>query len=188
MIGRVRIRRRTWVVCRTESRRESWAAENVRRQGLNYYLPYYCEMKAGRRSPSLLFPGYLFVQPRNKQWTMLNSTYGMIDVVLMGKQPAWLEDSVVDALRQQEDESGLITLPPMPAPVHFTKGQKVKLRSGPFLGYIGIYEGTTRLARERVLLDLLGRVTPIEVGTAQIEDVVDEPIEDVDLEPASLKR
>lgn len=171
MLGRIRIRKRTWVVCRTEPRRELWASENVKRQGYTYYLPYYNRVDKGVTEKALLFPGYLFVQiKKDKQWSPLTNTYGMLDIVKHGREPAWLEDKVVQALQSQE-RGGVVVLPEQLDMSRFTKGQKVKLRSGPFLGYIGIYEGSTRTDRERVLLNLLGRETLIEVDTRQIEDV-----------------
>jgi transcriptional antiterminator RfaH len=172
MKGRVRIRRRSWLVCRTEPRKEHWAVENIKRQGLTYYLPICCELDRGTLRESLLFPGYVFVKAPKRRWASVASTYGILDVVMVGTNPAWLEDTVVDALQASQNEAGVVMLPDRPT-ARFAKGQKVKLRSGPFLGYIGIYEGSTRSDRERVLLSLLGRVTPLDVASDQIEEAVD---------------
>ena len=71
-----------------------------------------------------------------------------------GEEPAPVPDSVIDALRDREDESGLIHLPTRP---RFATGDKVRLLDGAFVDCIGLFEGMKDIERVSVLLDLLGR-------------------------------
>jgi len=148
-----------WIVVRTKSRRENWAAENVQRQGCMFYLPRY-EVPPTRKikeaRAAVLFPCYLFVKIQN-QWKFLLGTFGIQAVIMGGSgEPATMPQKEIDRLKQRENE-GLIKLPTRLEKTDLPNvGDKVKITQGPFEGHFGLWMGQTNSERQRILLDFLG--------------------------------
>jgi transcriptional antiterminator RfaH len=126
--------------------------------------------EGGRRvwREGVFFPRYLFVRIEG-QWRFLLSTIGVVSVIKSGgdEHPAVLDDEVVRILKSRE-ERGFIQIPASPL---YAKGQRVRMEHGCFAGLEGIYKGADSLERETVLLNLLGRVTPVSVSTGSITSV-----------------
>lgn len=152
-----------WVVARTKPQRENYAKENVIRQGFEPYLPIAVEATTQREGP--LFPGYLFVYA-TASWVWLRSTFGVLDVVLGSRGlPARVGDGVIQALRARENSQGLVQL----MSFRFRPQQKVNFVAGRFAGFSGLYQDTPAPKRVRVLMDILGAMTPVEVSDRSIE-------------------
>lgn len=164
-----------WVVVRTHSCREKWAAENISRQGARPYIPKIAErikLRAHRHEMITrvrpLFLSYVFVEV-NGAWRFLLGTFGVAGVIMQGAFPALLKDKDIEALRQLEDEDGLIVLPKRPVERRFRPGTPVRISDGVYSGYKGIYDGVGPQERERVLLDYLGRKTSVLIGANLLE-------------------
>ena len=149
-----------WYVVRTHPRAEVKARVHLGRQGFETYLPcYFKKRRHARRVETVeapLFPSYLFVAiDREKQrWRCISSTVGVSHLLCNADEPAPVPDYVIDALRDREDETGLIRLPARPS---FASGDKVRLLEGAFVDCVGLFEGMKDIERVSVLLDLLGR-------------------------------
>lgn len=154
-----------WLVAQTEPKKEQFVGDNIERQGYEYYLPKFREGSKTR----LLFPRYVFCRVEGS-WRFLTGTFGVISIIAFGERPGVISDGVIAALRAREDEFGFVILPDktLEAPP-LIKGQRILLRSGPFMGYIGLYDGQTSRDRERVLLELLGRKLVVRVNRDDIE-------------------
>ena|ERR1041385_7955405 len=159
-----------WVVARIKRHKERWAAQNVLQQGGVPYLPMIPSiMKSGSRILAVarpLFPGYMFIQT-SENWKHLLSTFGIIGIVLAGERPATISSQIIDDLKARENETGLVVLPK----ARFKSGQRVKVTSGAFVNYQGIYEGQSDKVRQQVLLDFLGRKTKVLIADDQLESV-----------------
>lgn len=158
-----------WVVAVTKAQRERWAAENVARQGFDYYLPVTVSLPAPKRpaKPECLFPRYLFVRT-NGRWRCLLGTFGVIGLVMQGEAPATMTEEAVAKLKSREDGQGFIRLPTDPQH-KFNRGDVVRISSGAFSGCKGVYETTDSQERARILLDYLGRRTPVLIGEDLLE-------------------
>ena len=150
-----------WSVAQTEPQRENVAVHFLGEQGFETYLPV---IKAQRRLLPL-FPSYLFVRIENAWWA-IGRTIGVLRVLCNGDHPAESRDEIVMKIKAQE-KNGVVKLP-TPRP-KFIVGDKVSVVTGSFMGQIGIYDGMSGKARERVLLDLLGRKVPVELPKNAIE-------------------
>lgn len=167
-----------WVVAKTKPLKELWAAENVSRQGFQYYLPQLPPItvvtKHKKAAPTqkrqFLFPRYLFVWTEGP-WRCLLGTFGITTLIMNGESPAVLPTAEVDRMRAREDARGLIRLPSAPAAARFKAGDLVRINSGPFSGYTGIYDSATDSDRVRVLLDYLGQRTRVLIGEEFLEEV-----------------
>lgn len=100
-----------------------------------------------------LFPRYVFVWIE-QQWHVINSTFGVSNILMNGESPAALPVGWVDDMKRNEHPDGLIHLKKS----RFTRGQGVQVVGGLLDGQRGIYQGQTSRQREIVLLDALGRV------------------------------
>lgn len=110
-------------------------------------------MEPGSGVPRALFPGYLFVRP-NERWKKLRSTYGVLDIVMMGDKPDFVPKAVMRALRNNIDKDGLVTLPRQRKP---ELGEAVEIKIGAWSGFTGLYDGLDDAGRIRVLLSMFGR-------------------------------
>ena len=145
-----------WVLVRTKTRQENWAAQNCAQQDMKTFLPRY--MEPGSGVPKALFPGYLFVLPGDR-WQVLRSTHGIIDVITRGDAPEYVPKAVMRALRSNVDKDGLVTLPRQRKP---EVGEPVEIQIGAWKGFEGLYDGLNSEGRIRVLLKFLGRQVVLE--------------------------
>jgi transcriptional antiterminator RfaH len=163
-----------WHVVHTQPHAESKAKTNLDRQGFETYLPRYIKKRRhARRVDTVkapLFPGYLFVaiNRQTQRWRCIRSTIGVSHLICNGEEPVAVADSIVDALRDRQDESGLVRLAPRAS---FATGDKVRLLDGAFADLIGLFEGMKDSQRVSVLLDLLGRKVRLLLDARAIDAV-----------------
>lgn len=172
MIARYRISQQPqWVVVRTQPNRERWAAENVARQGKEFYLPKTLVRKGASEFIRPLFPRYLFVRIADGQWRFLTGTFGVTGIVSshVNGAPSALADKYIDEIRAREDSNGLVRLPTVDD--GFQVGQRLRVRSGLLEGRVGMYEGTDDKGREKVLMAILGQKTVILFSHGDLEQL-----------------
>ena len=149
-----------WCVVQTHSHAEAKAACHLGRQGFATYLPRYLKRRRHARRietvPAPLFPRYLFVliDLATQPWRSVQSTIGVSHLVINGDRPATLPESVLNELKQREDERGFIKLV---NPVRFSRGDAIRVVDGVFSACVGLFDGKTDKERVTILLDLLGR-------------------------------
>jgi transcriptional antiterminator RfaH len=147
-----------WGVAVTRSNCERMVEDFLRAQEVETYLPRYRE----RGREQLLFTRYIFVRLAD-QWHVVLRTLGVVDFLRSGVKPAAVPDSVIADLKAREDRKGFVRLPPP-----LKDGQRVRVKSGPFRGQIGIYKGMTSRQRESVLLSSLGCRLSLSPGNLEI--------------------
>lgn len=148
-----------WHVAHTHPHAETRAACHLQRQGFATYLPRYLKRRRHARKvetvPAPLFPRYLFVaiDVTAQRWRSIQSTVGVSHLVCHGGEPAAIDASVIDHLRQRESD-GFVQLPVRPP---FRPGEPVRILDGAFASCLGLYEGMRDDERVALLLDFLGR-------------------------------
>jgi transcriptional antiterminator RfaH len=159
-----------WYVAQTHPRAETKAAEQLNRQGFHVYLPNFRKRRRHARRVEIvtapLFPRYLFVSVdmATQRWLSIQSTIGVTRLICNGNVPAVVQDGVVDALKQREDESGFIKLTQRP----FRLGEELRVLDGAFTGTLGMFEGMTDNERVTILLDLLGRKVRVSLDLESV--------------------
>ncbi|MBW5802257.1 transcription/translation regulatory transformer protein RfaH [Coxiella endosymbiont of Ornithodoros amblus] len=153
-----------WYLIYTKPRQERIAKENLERQGYRIYLPF---IQVNRRRSKCyqlvtepLFPRYLFIflNIDKDNWGPICSTRGVSALVRFGGIPAKVAPDFVQFLKNNE------TLAGAPAKVSlFQKGQRVQIIDGIMAGYEGIFEMHSGAKRVTLLLNMLGKVTRVEV-------------------------
>ena len=156
---------RSWYLIYTKPRCEHKARQNLREQGFTVYLPLYETKRPVREKP--LFPNYLFINLHEKSdnWAPIRSTPGVSKLVRFGQQPAKVPDSLVQLLQQNENNLGYQV---MKRPL-FQPGEKVRVLEGPLAGLEAAFGMTKGSERAMVLLDIVGKMTRVEVHTDQLE-------------------
>ncbi len=155
-----------WFAVQTQPNAEEKASLHLMRQDFGVYLPRFMRRRrhAGRVDyvARPLFPGYLFiaVDMATQRWRCVNSTVGVCRLVCNGGSPAVVHNEVIEALRNQQDERGFISLDKAP---RFSVGDAVRVVEGVFSSALGIYEGMSNSQRVAILLDLLGRKVRVNV-------------------------
>lgn len=159
-----------WYVAQTHPRSEAKAAEQLQRQGFSTYLPRFSKRRRHARRVDVvavpLFPRYLFVSVdmATQRWLSIRSTVGVTRLICNGDVPAAVHGSIVEALRQREDERGFIQLAQRP----FRMGEELRVLDGAFTGTLGMFEGMTDNERVTILLDLLGRKVRVNIDMESV--------------------
>lgn len=124
-----------------------------------------------------LYPGYVFVEmatesdgtiPENV-WFMIKETSGVGDFIGSGGKPSPMpmhdvEKMLASAIKPDET--------PTLANLSFKKGDKVKVREGPFENFEGaVDEINTQKGTVRVIVTIFGRATPVDLEYWQVESV-----------------
>lgn len=158
-----------WLLAQAKGGRERYAADNVRKQGHEPYLPvYWCERTKQRKA---LFPAYLFIRSMDGTWHWIESTYGCRRAVAIGDTVHKVHPKLIAGLKASENKNGVIELPKAPAPASYVKGQgvRVKEEAHPFWGHVGIFQNYSAAKRVSILMSLLGKWVPIEIDAAYTE-------------------
>jgi transcriptional antiterminator RfaH len=164
-----------WLVVYSKPRQESVAAENLRRQGFEVFLPQLTQRK--RRASKWqvvtepLFPRYLFTEVAlgEQSTAAIRSTLGIVGLVRFGEHLAQVEGRTIDFLREQQHPAPGARLE---ADTQYAEGDRVEITEGAFAGLSGIFTVANGMERVTLLMDLLGRQTPILVDRKNLGDVV----------------
>lgn len=159
-----------WYVIYTKPRAEDLARDHLERKDIHVYLPkirewhYSSKRKEMKTKP--LFPNYLFAQMAYPDdYYAVIWAKGVKRIVGNGGEPVPLDDSVVDFLKKQTVENGLIR-----PSQRFKIGDTIRVKNGPLAGLIGIIDGSIdEKGRIKVLMDFLKDGARIEMPYSSLE-------------------
>jgi transcriptional antiterminator RfaH len=157
-----------WYVVVTKARSEEVARFHLTRKSIEAFYPKLIlpvSNKPGRHIVSL-FPNYLFVRidVATPEYSQVTWCQGIKRLVSFGGTPAVVEEHIIDFMRQQADQDGLILARP-----DVKIGDEVQITSGPFKGLVGIIqEPPNSKSRVKVLMGILSRNVQVEVPVAFI--------------------
>lgn len=133
------------------------------------------EIREGQRRTvkKKLYPGYVLVQTielregdpdSDEAWHMIRNTTGVTGFVSSGTRPVPLsQDEVNHILRAMRMEQPRMR-------VAFVAGQSVRIVDGPFEDFVGtVDEINTEKGRVKVVVNMFGRETPVELDFLQVE-------------------
>ena len=164
-----------WYVVHTQPQVEARALWHLQRQGFECFLPRIRKLVRHARKVEAklipLFPRYLFVHFHLDavRWRAINGTRGVVHLLANGHSPLPVPQGVVETLRRQCDEHDAV---PLAALGIFTKGRKVRIKSGAFVGQVGeVVEISSQGYCDRVqlLLSFLGVQTSLQLPSYAIE-------------------
>jgi transcriptional antiterminator NusG len=117
-----------------------------------------------------VFPGYLLVRCEldDDSWYVIRNTPGVTGFVGQGAKPSPLPRRDVEAFLQVKDEGDEAPKRSKPR-LEYEMGETVRVKEGPFAEFNGeIIEINEDQLKVKVLLNLLGRETPVELEFAQV--------------------
>lgn len=126
-----------WLVLRTRSHQENTVELSLRQKRINAYLPKHQVQRRRVGGPRTfvnmpVFPGYIFVQPREDQFENMRYIRGSCGLILAGDKPAAMPEKDLEAVRIMVG-SGT----PLAVDQRLTPGQRVEVLAGPFMGVRG---------------------------------------------------
>ena len=126
------------------------------------------EIKQGKKQvvQKKVFPGYLLCRMYldDDSWYVVRNTPGVTGFVGSGAKPTPLSDREVDKILQVKKDSK--KLKPR---LEFEENESVRVTSGPFANFTGsISEINVDQSKLKVLVNIFGRETPVELGFDQV--------------------
>ena len=127
------------------------------------------EIKQGKKQvvQKKVFPGYLMCRMYldDDSWYVVRNTPGVTGFVGSGAKPTPLSDKEVDRILQVNKEDKKKLKPRL----EFEEQESVRVTSGPFANFTGsISEINVDQSKLKVLVNIFGRETPVELGFDQV--------------------
>ena len=132
------------------------------------------EFKNGKKQvvQKKVFPGYLYVRCflDDRSWDVIRNTPGVTGFVGTAGKPVPLSRRDVEAALTLPDEDDLAAAPKRQRPkLEYEVGESVRVREGPFADFSGqIAEINEDQLKVKVLVNIFGRETPVELEFAQV--------------------
>ncbi|MHB1003443.1 MAG: transcription termination/antitermination protein NusG, partial [Thermoleophilia bacterium] len=115
-----------------------------------------------------VFPGYVMVKMNmtDDSWALVKNTPGVTGFVGSANKPVPLNQEVVDRILHTT------TVEKPKAVAQFTVGETVRVMSGPLSDFNGVInEINEDQGKLKVLVNIFGRETPVELTFAQVKKV-----------------
>jgi transcriptional antiterminator RfaH len=130
-----------WYVLSTKSNHEKQAEQNIRRMGVECFLPQLQEQKIIRRKVRTviapLFPGYLFVRINlSEHYRAVSYARGVRKIVEFGSSPVEVDTAAIDAIKSRMTDSKVCVLE---KPKELRSGQLVQIKDGPLVGLEAVF-------------------------------------------------
>ncbi|MBN1515733.1 transcription termination/antitermination factor NusG [Candidatus Sumerlaeota bacterium] len=130
------------------------------------------EIKKGKKEirQKIMMPGYVLVhmEPDDDLFNLITKVPGVAGFVGDGTIPIPLNQAEVDQIlnRQQAEEEK------PKAEISYNVGEQVKVVDGPFVNFTGtVQEVDAEKQRLKVMVNILGRSTAVELDVLQVEGV-----------------
>ncbi len=147
---------RAWYALYTKPRSEFKAAEKIKENGINYYLPAVTRVKQwSDRKKTITEPllrSYLFIFASEKERLISLEQNSVVRCISDNGRPAKIPEWQIENLRKV-----LHTRSELYIKEGLIAGTKVLIKSGPFEGVIGIVQSGENGSTVAVLIDLLNR-------------------------------
>lgn len=170
-----RVTEKLWYAVSTKPNHEKQAEQNIRRLGVECFLPLLKERKLVRRIHKTLvgplFPGYLFAQVNlAEQFRSVSYARGVRRIVGFGSSPVPVDISMIDAIKSRLTDSNVCVLE---KPEELSSGQLVQIKDGPLAGLEAVFmREMPGKERAMVLLHTLALKARAEVKINQLAPYV----------------
>ena len=157
-----------WYLLQTKFRQERKAAQELKQQNINVFLPLYRFEKLIKgvrvKKEEPLFSRYLFIEldTKNTNWTSIRSTRGVTKFVEFGNGASIVDPLIIESLLNMESQ---------PEESYLTHGETIRVVNGAFKGLEGIYQATNGLARSYILMELMQQDQIISIDNQLIEKI-----------------
>ncbi len=131
------------------------------------------EVKNGKKVvvQKKVFPGYLLVRCHldDDSWYVIRNTPGVTGFVGQGAKPSPLPRRDVEMFLQVKGADEVIDTKSRKPRLEYEQGETVRVKEGPFADFSGeIIELNEEQLKVKVLVNIFGRETPVELDFAQV--------------------
>ena len=159
---------REWFAAYTMSRHEKRIASHCERIGIEQFLPLYTSQRSWKNRTTVdlqmpLFPNYIFVRLLPQDHGPLMRLPGLLSTVGNASGPVVIPDGDMELLRRI---IACKTIEPHP---FMTKGDKVRVMTGPLAGVIGVVLKKGNGLRFIVTLDVIGKSVSLQIDGSALE-------------------
>jgi len=156
-----------WYALYTKPKKEHQVNTYLQGQGVATFLPTMRRKARRRDRPDrvVYFPNYLFARLDFDQMPHSSVAWmpGVRRIIGAGEQPLIVADEVVDLVRRRLAEKEGVGYS------EFQVGDTVRIVAGPLRDLDAVFDRPASAAeRVRILLDVMGRMTPVEVDVSGI--------------------
>ena len=157
-----------WYALYTKPHKERQVKTLLQGQDIEVYLPTARRKQRRRDRPDRIvyFPCYLFARIDFDETPQSSIAWmpGVRRIVGLGSQPAPVADDLVELIRERLKEKEIVGYG------NFKQGDRVRITSGPLRDLEAVFDEPLSAAdRVRVLLEVMGRMTPVDIDAADIE-------------------
>lgn len=163
-----------WFVVYTQIKCEVRARMGIEAKGIRSYLPMTSKTRKYRNITETIkrpvFTRYLFVQfdPAAPGWRdAIESVDGVDELLSNDMKPMRVPAAVIEAV-QRAEANGVFD---MTRKCAFKIGEKVRIAEGPFMGFIGRVRSASANKRAGILLEFMGRFSPVEIPLGDLEKI-----------------
>jgi len=159
-----------WYALYTKPKKERQVETLLEGQGIETFLPTVQRKVRRRDRPDQMvyFPCYLFARIDFEviPYSSVAWMPGMRRIVSLGDRPAVVDGAIVDLIRRRLGEIEEVGWN------RFKQGDRVRITSGPLRDLDAVFDQPLSAAdRVRVLLKVMGRMTPVDLDPSQLEAV-----------------
>ena len=131
------------------------------------------EFRAGKKVvvPKKMFPGYLLVRCEldDDAWYVIRNTPGVTGFVGQGNKPSPLPRKEIEVFLAVKPEGEEVASTRKKPRLEYEVSETVRVREGPFADFTGqIIEINEEQMKVKVLVNIFGRETPVELEFAQV--------------------
>lgn len=157
-----------WFAAYTMSRHEKRIASHCERIGIEPFLPLCTSQRSWKNRTTVdlqmpLFPNYIFVRLLPQDHGPLMRLPGLLSIVGNAVGPVMIPDGDMELLRRI---IACKTIEPHP---FMTKGDKVRVKTGPLAGLIGVVLKQGNGLRFIVTLDVIGKSVSLHIEGSALE-------------------
>jgi transcription antitermination factor NusG len=150
------------------SRHEKRVAEHCERIAIEPFLPLYTSRRSWKNRTTIdlqmpLFPNYIFVRLLPDDHGPLLRLPGVLSTVGNAAGPVAIQDSEMELLRRIIDCKAIEPHP------YMTAGDKVRVKTGPLEGIVGVVLRKANGLRFIVTLDLIGKSVALDIEGSALE-------------------
>ena len=151
--------KKNWLVATYKINEVRRVEKNLLNQKFDYFLPKITTQKINS-NPKIeaLFPGYIFVNIKLKNYSALKYTIGIRNIIKFGSKVSCIPDEEIEAMRTVEERSKKNPVTPQ-----IKIGQDVMIGSGSLAGSVVKVCSLNSKQRVDVLLSFLGSMRRVTI-------------------------
>ncbi len=159
-----------WYALYTKPKKERHVKVTLQGQDIEVFLPTVRRKRRRRDRPDriVFFPCYLFARIDFDETPLSSIAWmpGVRRIVTIGSRPAIVADEIVNTIRRRLGDIEEVGYG------KFKKGDRVRITTGPLRDLEAVFDEPLSSAdRVRILLDVMGRMTPVDIDPLHLQQL-----------------